>query len=201
MTNVDSILKSRHYFSKKGLSVQGYGFSSGHVWTWELDYKEGWMPKNWCFWTMVLEKSLERVPWTARRSSQSMLKEIIWIFIGRTDAETETPILWPPDGKNWLTRKAPDAGKDWRQEQKGLTKWNVWMASLTRWTSVLVSSRSWWWTGRPCVLQSTGLQRVRHDWVTELMKPTSVPYCKIPPESFLVVCYTIFSKCLNFFFF
>ena len=90
------------------------------------------------------------------------------VFIGRTDVEAETPILWPPDAKSWLTWKDPDAGKDWRQEEKGTTGWDGWMASLTRWTWVWVGSRSWWWAGRPGVLQSMGSQRVRHDWVTEL---------------------------------
>ena len=100
------------------IASQGYGFSSGHVWMWELDYKESWGPKNWCFWTMVLEKTLE---------SPLDYKEIqpkqdqSWVFTGRTDAEDETPIPWPPDEKNWLIWKDPDAGKDWRQEEKGTT--------------------------------------------------------------------------------
>ena len=89
-----------------------------------------------------------------------------WIFIGRTVAEAETLILWPPDGKNWLIGKDPDAGKDWRKEEKWMT--DGWMASLTRCTWVWVSSRSWWWTGKPGMLQNMGLQRVGHDWATEL---------------------------------
>ena len=88
-----------------------------------------------------------------------------WIFIGRTDAEA--PIFWPPDMKNWLIWKDPGSGKDWRQE-KGMTGWDGWMASLTQWTWVWVRSGSWWWTGRPGVLLSMGFQRVEHDWVTEL---------------------------------
>ena len=97
---------------------QGYGFSSSHVWMWELDYKESWVPKNWCFWTVVLEKTLE---------SPLDFKEIqpvrpkgnwSWVFIGRTNVEAETPIVWPPDVKNWLIWKDPDAGKDWRQEKR-----------------------------------------------------------------------------------
>ena len=90
-----------------------------------------------------------------------------WIFIGRTDSEAETPILWSPDGKNLLLWKDPDAGKDWRQKEKGTTGWDGWMASPTQCTWVWVNSRSWWWTGRP-VLQSMGLQRVGHDWVNGL---------------------------------
>ena len=91
-----------------------------------------------------------------------------WIFIGMTDAVAEAPILWPPDVKNGLIGKDPAAGKDWRQEEKGMTGWDGWMASLTRWTWVCVSSQSWWWTEKPGMLQSLGLQRGGHDWVTEL---------------------------------
>ena len=92
-----------------------------------------------------------------------------WIFIGRTDAEAETPILWPPAAKNWLIGKDPDAGTDWRQEEKGTDRgWDAWMASLMQWTWVWAGSGSWWWTGKPGVLQSMGSQRVRHDWATEL---------------------------------
>ena len=87
-----------------------------------------------------------------------------WIFIGRTDVEAESPILWPPDAKNWLIGKDPDAGKVWRQAEKGTTGWDGWMASLTQWRWVWVNSGSWWWTGRPGVLQSMRSQRVGHDW-------------------------------------
>ena len=135
---------------------------------WELNYKESWAPKNWCFWTVVFEKTLKgpldwkEIQQVNPKGNQS------WIFIGRTDAEVETPILWPPDAKNWLTGKDPDAGKDWRQEEKGMRGWAGWMASATQWTWVWVDSGSWWGTGRPGVLQSMGLKRVRHDWATEL---------------------------------
>ena len=94
-----------------------------------------------------------------------------WVFIGRTDVEAETPILWPPDAKNQLIGKDPGAGKGWRQEEKRMTGWDGWMASLTQWTWVWVNYRSWWWTGRPGMLQSIGLQRVRHEWATELNWP------------------------------
>ena len=110
------IRKKRHYLASKGPSSQSFGFSSNHVWMWELDYKESWVPKNWCFWTAVLEKTLLRVPWTARRSKQS------WIFTGRTDVEAATPILWPPSAKNWLIGKDPVAEKDWRREEKVTNK-------------------------------------------------------------------------------
>ena len=105
--------------TNKGLSSQSYGFSSSHVWMWELDYKESWMLNNWCFWTVVSEKTLEsslhckEIQPVHPKGNQS------WIFIGRTDAEAETPILWPPDAKSWLIGKAPDARQDWRWEEKG----------------------------------------------------------------------------------
>ena len=118
------IKKQRHYFTNKGLSNQSYGFSSSHVWMWELDYKGSWVLKNWCFWTVVLEKTLEspldckEIQPVHPKGNQS------WIFIGRTDAEAETPIRWPPDAKNQLIGKDPDAGKDWRWEEKGITGWD-----------------------------------------------------------------------------
>ena len=115
------IKKQRHYFVNKGLSSQGYGFSSGHVWMWELDYKESWALKNWCFWTVVLEKTLKS-PLECKEILPVHLKgDQSWVFIGRTDVEAETPILWPPHAKSWLIGKDPDAGKDWRQE-KGTTE-------------------------------------------------------------------------------
>ena len=108
------IKKQRHYFANKGPSSQGYDFSRSHVWMWELDYKESWAPKNWCFWTVVFEKTLESLL-DSRWSNQSILKEISPEYLfGRTDVDAETPILWPPDEKNWLIWKDPDAGKDWR---------------------------------------------------------------------------------------
>ena len=124
--------EQRHYFANKGPSSQGYGFSSSHVWMWELDYKESWVPKNWRFWTVVLEKTVES-PLDGRgiqpvhpKGNQS------WILIGRTDVEAETPIFWPPGAKNRLIWKDPDAGKDWRQEEKGTTEdemvgWHHWL--------------------------------------------------------------------------
>ena len=121
MTNLDSILKSRD-IADKGPSSQSYGFSSSHVWMWELDHKEGCAPTDGCLWTAVLEKTLEspldfkEIQPVHPKGNQS------WIFIGRTNAEAETPILWPLDVKNWLIGKDPDAGKDWRQEEKGTTQ-------------------------------------------------------------------------------
>ena len=124
--------RQRHYFANKGPSSQCYGFSSSHVWMWELDYKESWAPKNWCFWTVVLEKTVES-PLVCKRIQPAHPKgNQSWIFIGRTDAEAKTPILWPPDVKNWPTWKDPDAGKDRRREEKGTTEdemvgWHHWL--------------------------------------------------------------------------
>ena len=119
-SNIDSILKSRDYFANKGPSNQNYSFSSSHVWMWELDYKESWAPKNWCFWIVVLEKILES-PFDFKEIQPISPKGYqSWIFTERTDAEAETPVLWPLDVKNWLTGKDRDSGKDWRQEEKGM---------------------------------------------------------------------------------
>ena len=131
MTNLDSILKSKD-ITNKGLSSQSYGFSSSHVWMWELDYKESWALKNWCLWTVVLERTLEspldckEIQPVHPKGTQS------WIFIGRTDAEAETPVLWPSDVKNWFIGKDLDPGKDWRWEEKGMTEdemvgWHHWL--------------------------------------------------------------------------
>ena len=114
------IKKQRHYFVNKGPSSQGYGFSSGHVWMWELDYKESWVQKNWCFWTVVLEKTLES-PLDCKDIQLVHPKgDQLWIFNERINAEAETSILWPPDAKIWLIGKDPDAEKDWRWEEKGI---------------------------------------------------------------------------------
>ena len=133
ITNLDSILKSRDItLSTKVCLVKAMVLSSGHVWMWELYYKESWVPNNWWFWTVVLEKTLE---------SPSDCKEVqpvhpggdqSWVFIGRTDVEAETPILWRPHAKSWLIWKDPDAGRDWGQEKKGMTEdemagWHHWL--------------------------------------------------------------------------
>ena len=115
------IKKQRHYFTNKGPSSQSYGFSSIHVWMWQLDYKESLTPKNWCFWTVMLEKTVESpLDWKIKPVNPKGNQP--WIFIGRTDSEAEIPIVWPPVVKNWLIGKNSDAGKDWRQEEKGTTE-------------------------------------------------------------------------------
>ena len=145
--------------NRVSLYSQSYGFSSSHVGMWELDKKEGWMLKNWCFWIVALEKTLES-PF-----DNKVVKTVnpnwnpSWIFIRRTDAENEAPILWPPDVKNWpwCWERLKVGGEGDNRGPDG------WMASLTQWTWVCTSSRRWWRIGKPGVLQSLGLQRVRHN--------------------------------------
>ena len=134
MTNLDSILKSRYYFADKGSSSQSYGFSSSHVWMWELDHKEGWVPKNWCFWTVVLEKTLESALDCKEIQPVNPKGNQPWILIGRTGAEAEALalILWPPHAKSWVIGKDSDAGRDWGQEEKRTTEdemaeWHHWL--------------------------------------------------------------------------
>ena len=170
MTNLNSILKSRDItlptkvclVKAMVFPVVMYGCSS-----WTIKKAEGQRIdafELWC-WRRLL-----RVPWTARRSKQSSLKEISpECSLEGPMLKLKLPILWPPDAKRWLIWKDPDAGKDWRQEEKGMIRGlDGWMALPTQWTWVWVSSGSWWWTGRPGVLQSVGLQWVRPDWATEL---------------------------------
>ena len=135
---------------------------------WELDCEESWAPKNWWFWTVMLEKTLweslglQGDPTSPPKGDQS------WVFIGRTDVEAETPILWPSYAKSWLIGKDPDAGRHWGQEEKGTTEDEMAGWHQTRWTRVWVNSVSWWWTGRPGMLWFMGSQKFGHDWVTEL---------------------------------
>ena len=160
MTKLESILKSKDItLPTKILIIKAIVFpvvmSGCESWT---TNKTG----RWC------SRRLLRVPWTAKRSNQSVLKEInSELFTRRSDAEAETPILWPPYVKSWFFGKNPDAGREWGKEEKGITGWDGWMASPTWWTWVWVNSGSWWWTGRPGVLWFMGSQRVRHDWATD----------------------------------
>ena len=165
------IKKQRHYFANKGPSSQSYGFSSSHMWMWELDYKESWAPKNWCFWTVVLEKTLESPLPVHPKENQS------WIFIGRADVEAESPILWPPDAKNWLLGKTLILGKIEGRRRRAQQRMR-WLDGTTNSMDMSLSKLgSWWWTGRPGGLRSMGLQRVGHVWGTKLnSKCTSLLY-------------------------
>ena len=170
MTNLDSVLKSRDStLPIKGLHSQSYGFSSSHVWMWELDYKESWALKNWCFWNVVLEKTLESPLDCKEIQAVHPKGDQSYVFIGRTDAEAETPILWPPDAKNWLIGKDPDTGKDSRLEEKGMTEdemvgWHHRLDGREFEQALGVGDGQ----GSLAVLQSMGSQRVGHKWVTEL---------------------------------
>ena len=164
MTNLDSILKQKHHFADKGLCSQSYGFSSSPVRMWEMDHKESWVPKNWCFWTVVLEKTLES-PLDSKEIQPVNLKgNKPWKFIGRTDAKAKSPILWPPDAKSWLTGEDPDAGKDCRQEEKGVTE-----DKMVGWHHQL-SGHEFEQTAGDCEGQGglacwgLWIHRIRHDW-------------------------------------
>ena len=192
MTNIGSILKSRDIICHKGPSSQGYGFSSSHVWIWELEYKESWVLKNWCFWTVVLEKTLES-PLDCKEIQPVHPKgDQSWVFIARTDVEGETPILV----KSWLTGKDPDAGKDWGQEERGMTEDEMvgWHHQLDGhgfgWTPGVGDGLAWC-SSRGCKESDTTEQ------LTELIDPISLFLILLP---FLCVFYCLLiSVCFEFF--
>ena len=167
------IKKQRYHFANKVSYSQSYGLSSSHVWLWELDHKEGWVLKNWCFWTVVLEKTFEN-PLNCKEIKPVHPKgNQPWIFIGRTDAEAEVPIIWPSDVKSRFIGKDPDAGKDWKQEEKGGNRgWDGWMASLTQWTWVWPKSGRQYRIEKSGMLQSMGSQSQAwlSDWTTTIIK-------------------------------
>ena len=170
MTNLDSILKSRDITlpTKVHLFNQGYGFSSSHVWMWELDYKESWVLKNWCFWTVVLDKTLDSPLDCKEIQAVHPKGNQPWIFIGRTDAEAEAAIFWPPNVKNWFIGKDPDAGKDWRREEKGMAEDEMvgWHQQLDGHELEQILGDSEGQGG--LVYYSSWGHRVWHHWATEL---------------------------------
>ena len=177
------IKKQRHCFANKGPSSQRYGFSSSHAWMWELDYKESWAPKNWFFWTVVLEKTLQSpLDWKEIQPVHAKANQS-WLFIGRTDVEAETPILWPRLWRADSFEKTLMLGKIEGRRRRGRQRMR-WLDGITdSVTWVWVNSGSWWWTGKPGVLQSMGSQRVGHEWVTEVnwteagWQYTALKYC------------------------
>ena len=175
MTNLDSILKDRPHFADKGPYSQSYSFSSNHVGMWELNHKEGWEPKNWCFWTLVLEKTLESLLDSKEIKPVSPEGNQSWIWTGKT--EVEAPTLWPPDVKSQLAGKDPDAGKDWGQEEKGTTEdemvgWHCWLNGQ-EFEQILGDGKG---TGSLACCSPWG-HRIRHDLLTEQ-----------PPSSHLAEC-------------
>ena len=161
------IKKQRHYFVNKCPYGQTNDFSSSHVWMWELDHKESWMTKNWCFWTVVLEKTLESLLDCKEIKPVNPKGNQSWILIRRIDAETEAPILWPSDAKSRLIRKDPDAGKDWRQEEKGIMEDETvaWYHWLNRHEFDQAPGDSEGQGSLACC--SPWSHTVRHNWVTE----------------------------------
>ena len=162
------IKKQRHYWADKGPSSQNYGFSSSHVRIWELNHKESWVPKNWCFWTVVLEKTLESLGLQGDATSPSKRRSVLgvhwkdWCWSWKSN----TLATWCGELTHW---KRPWCWERLRLGGEGDDRgWDGWMASLTQWTWVWVNSGSWWWTGRPDMLRFMGSQRVGHDWATEL---------------------------------
>ena len=184
MINLDSVLKKQtkkkqsHQFVNKGPQSQNYGFSSSYVWMWELVHKV-WVLKYWCFQTVVLEKTLECPLDCKEIKPINSTGNQLWIFTGRTDAIGDAPILWPLDEKSWLTGKDLDARKDWRQRRRGWQR--------KRWLDIITDEQTWFWansgrqwrTGKPGVLQSTGLKRVKHDLMSEQQSSVKIRWISL----------------------
>ena len=186
----------RHYFTNKGPSSQSYGFSSSHIWMWELDYKERWVPKNWCFWTVVLEKTLESPLDCKDIQPVHSEGDQSWVFIGRTDAEAENPVLWPLDAKNWLIGKDPDAGKDWKRRRRGWPR----MRLLNGITDSMDMSLSKLWelvmvgTWHAAVHEVTKSWTRLSNWRTDWLFPQAVTGIVILWKETLKHCYSILNS-------
>ena len=164
------IKKQRQYFAN--ITSQSYDFSICHVRMWEMDCEESWVPKNWCFWTVVLEETLDSLLDCKEIQPVNPNGNQSRIFIGRTDGEAETSILWPPYAKNQLFGKDPDARKDWKWEEKGQQRMR-WLDGITNVMDMsLHASGNWWWTGKPGILKAMGWQRIGQNWVTESTEMT-----------------------------
>ena len=197
MTNIDSILKTRDISQliKTSLSweTQSCGFSTCHIWIWEVNHKKGWASKNWCFQTVVLEKTLESSLDSREIKPINPKGNQPWIFTGRTDAKAEAPILWPPDAKKWLIGKGPDAGKDWGQEEKWTTEdemvgWHHWFNGHEfKQTLKLVKNREAW----SAVVHD--LQRVGHNWTAE-QQEMRVTVLEMPEKDLKLVMIKCFNK-------
>ena len=167
MTNLDSVKKQRHHLADKGPYSQGCGLSSSHVWLWELDHKEGRAPKNWSFWTVVLEKTLQS-PLDCKETKPVNLKgDQPWILIGRTDAAAEAPIPWPSDTNSWLIRKDLDAEKDWKQKKRAIKDETAGCHHRCNEHELGQTPGGGWETRKPGMLQSMETQRVRHNLANE----------------------------------
>ena len=192
----EHIKKQRYYFTNKCPSSQGYAFSCGHVWMWELDCEESWVPKNWCLWTVVLEKTVESPLDCKEIQPVHSEGDQSWVFIGRTDAEAETPILWPPDAKSWLIWKDPEAGRDWGQEEKGtiedeMARWRPWLnAHEFGWTpgigdgqGGLACCDSW-----GCKELDTTERLTELNWTECICVSHKLPIRPILPNPFMFTC-------------
>ena len=193
------IKKQRHYFANKGWPSQSYGFSSSHVWMWGLDYKESWALKNWCFWAVMLKKTLESLLDCKEIQPAHPKVSPSWLFIGKTDVEAETPIvgllMWRTDS----FEKTLMLGKIEGRRRGGDGGWDGWMASTIQWTWGWVNSGSWWRTGRSCVLQSMGSQRDGYSWVTEVITARIFFFLKTFSGSSFLPKYIQWSWNLKFF--
>ena len=190
MTNLDSVLKSRDITLPTMVrTVKALVFPIVMLWMWELNNKKGWALKNLCLWTVVLEKTYERLLNTKVIKPVNPKGNWPWIFIGRTDAEAEVPLLWPPNVKSWLTEKDPNAGNNWRQEEKGTTEdemvgWHHWLDGHEFWAN----SKGWWRTGKPVVLPSMRSQRVNvTEWLNNNYVPTKNKKYSKPGQDYCIL--------------